>query len=60
MAVGLAAELREKFGFESDLIEGSKGISDVWVDGQKIFSKYNEDRFPALGEISAVIEKLKQ
>ena len=27
MAVGLAAELREKFDVESELIEGSKGIS---------------------------------
>ena len=40
MAVGLAAELREKLGVESELIEGSKGIFDVCVDGQKIFSKY--------------------
>ena len=59
MAVGLAAELWEKLGVESELIEGSKGIFDVCVDGQKIFSKYDQDRFPTLGEMSAVIEKLK-
>ena len=57
MAVGLAAELREKFDVESELIEGSKGIFDVCVDGQKIFSKHEEDRFPALGELSAAIKK---
>jgi hypothetical protein len=59
MAVGLAAELKESMGVDADLIEGSKGIFDVCVGTQKIFSKYEEDRFPALGEISASITEVK-
>ncbi len=57
MAVGLAAELKESLRVEAVLIEGSKGIFDVCVDGEKVFSKYKQNRFPALGELSAAIKK---
>ena len=55
LAVGLAAELKESIEVEAVLIEGTKGIFDVCVDGEKIFSKYEQNRFPTLGELSAAI-----
>ena len=57
MAAGLAAELKESFGLDAELIAGSKGIFDVVVDDTLVFSKYDQDRFPQLGEIT---ETLKQ
>jgi len=38
---------------EAKLIEGSKGIFDVVVNGEKIFSKHDTDRFPTNEEIVA-------
>ena len=56
MAVGLAAELRESHQLESQLIVGSKGIFDVTIDDELIFSKFSLDRFPYLGEISRLLQ----
>ena len=50
-AAGLAQAIKGKLGVESKLIEGSGGIFDVVVDGDLIFSKDNEDRFPEHEEI---------
>lgn len=38
------------------LIMGSKGIFDIKVDGQMVFSKADEKRFPAEGEILTLFE----
>ncbi len=35
------------------LVKGQKGIFDVWVNGIRIFSKHEEQRFPELGEVVA-------
>jgi len=43
--------LKNTFTAEVELIPGSHGIFDVIVDGIKIFSKDDEGRFPAPGEI---------
>ena len=51
----MAAEISEKFGQEAELIEGDKGIFDVVVDGQMIFSKFDVDRFPEDGEIEGLL-----
>lgn len=58
MAAGLAAELKEANGIEAELIAGKSGIFLVEVDGEKLFSRRENDppRFPALGEISAAIK----
>ena len=57
-AVGLAKAIKVKLGVESKLIEGSGGIFDVVVDGDLIFSKDNEDRFPEHDEILDALNSL--
>jgi len=47
----LADAIREKTGAESELIEGKGGIFDVVVDGNRIFSKQEVNRFPEHDEI---------
>ena len=51
----MAAEIARKFGVEPELIEGDKGIFDVIVDGEMIFSKFDVDRFPDDGEIAGLL-----
>jgi len=48
----LAAELKNAFGFESNLFPEGKGIFDVLIDGKKVFSKYELNRFPEKDEIT--------
>jgi selT/selW/selH-like putative selenoprotein len=51
--------LTAKFGKEQVSVEtivGSKGVFDVVVNGQKIFSKHETGTFPRLGEIPQTIE----
>ena len=56
MAAGLTAELREGFGVEARLVEGSGGVFRVVVDGQEVFDKKTVGRFPILGEVSKVLK----
>jgi selT/selW/selH-like putative selenoprotein len=56
----LAAELKNAFGIEADLIPSSNGAFDVSVDGKIIFSRYEVFRFPDPGEIAALIKSQKQ
>jgi len=52
MASGLAAELKEAFGVDSELVAGGGGIFDVEVDGELVYSKFQEkDQFPEPGEV---------
>ena len=60
MAAGLAAELLESHQLRAELIVGTKGVFDVKVDTQLIFSKFTLNRFPYLGEISRLITELRQ
>ena len=57
MAAGLVAELKESFGVQAQLIEGDKGIFDVKANGDLVFSKFKEDRFPRLGEVSSTLKR---
>lgn len=43
--------IRQEFGVDAELIRGGGGIFDVIVDGEKIFSKHDEGRFPEEREI---------
>ncbi len=52
----MAAEIKKQLGVESKLVRGSGGIFVVSVDGERIFSKQDEGRFPAESEI---VEKLR-
>lgn len=56
MAAGLVAELKESLGIEAHLLEGDKGIFDVKVNEELVFSKFKEDRFPYLGEVTSIIK----
>jgi selenoprotein W-related protein len=44
-------------GLESKLVRGSGGIFEVSVDGEPIFSKKEEGRFPTEKEI---VDKLRE
>jgi selT/selW/selH-like putative selenoprotein len=50
-ASSLGATLKREFGITPELIEGSRGIFDVAVDGAVIYSKKTTGRFPDHGEI---------
>jgi len=41
----------EQTGQDADLVKGGGGVFDVVVDGELIFSKKAEGRFPEPGEI---------
>jgi len=58
-AVGLAAELKTSLQLDLKLIQGGKGAFEVTVDGNKLFSKLDADRFPYLGEVSKLIRDLQ-
>lgn len=49
--------MHEAFGVNPELIAGSNGVFDVFVDDKIVFSKYETGRFPNPGE---VVEKLQQ
>ena len=48
-----------RVGVAAELIEGSRGVFDVAVDGKLIFSKDAVDRFPEHAEIIQELERLK-
>ena len=57
-ATGLVAELKAKFGEASiteELIKGDKGIFDVEIDGNLVFSKGQAGRFPQYQEVPIAI-----
>ncbi len=54
--MGLAAEIKQRFGVEPVLIPGKGGIYDVVVDGKMIFSKHAEGRFPEDHEVFDALE----
>lgn len=51
----MAAELEEAFSVKSELFAEGKGIFDVVVNGQLIYSKYQTGRFPEHGEVTKLI-----
>jgi selT/selW/selH-like putative selenoprotein len=55
----LAAEIKQGLGIEPELVKGANGIFDVAADGQLVFSKYRDARFPGAEEIVQALRKLK-
>jgi len=53
----LAAELKEAFGVDATLLAEGKGIFDVVVDGDLLYSKYETHRFPESGEVTGLIRE---
>jgi selT/selW/selH-like putative selenoprotein len=50
------AEIQERWpDAEVELIEGSRGVFDVIVDGDLVFSKHKEGRYAQDGEIPHLI-----
>ena len=52
----MAAELKSALNIDTQLIAEGKGIFDVEVDGQLLFSKYQTGRFPEPGEILNLVQ----
>ena len=50
-AASLAAEIKRSRGLDATLIKGSGGVFEVVLDGQSIFSKKQQGRFPEPAEI---------
>lgn len=55
-AVSLADQLKEIFEVEAKLVASSGGCFEIVVDGELIFSKLNEGRFPEKDEVVAVMK----
>lgn len=56
----MVAELRERFGTDIviDLVAGGRGIFDVQVGANRVFSKHALSRFPEPGEIVRLVAAL--
>jgi selT/selW/selH-like putative selenoprotein len=52
--------IKDKYGIESRLIEGSGGAFEVRIDGTLVFSKLKQFRFPEEDEIFAAIDRARQ
>ena len=50
--------MQAKLGIEVQLIAGGGGIFDVEIDGELIFSKHKEGRFPEAEEIIGAVGAL--
>jgi selT/selW/selH-like putative selenoprotein len=51
VAASLAAEIKQAFGAEVELVRSKGGAFEVLRDGQIVFSKLAEHRFPEEGEV---------
>jgi hypothetical protein len=51
----VAAEIEERFDISPELIQGDKGVFDVRVEGDLVFSKHLAGRFPKPGEVPGII-----
>jgi selT/selW/selH-like putative selenoprotein len=54
-AASLAAELNAETEHEAVAEEGAKGQYDVFADGQLVFSKQEQERFPEHSEIRTLL-----
>jgi len=53
----VAEELKQELSLGATLIEGSKGIFDIHVDGRLVFSKHQTKRFPEKGELIRMLKE---
>jgi selenoprotein W-related protein len=53
----LGDELKKNLGAEIELVAGSNGIFDVSLDGNMIYSKFEQGQFPQTDEI---IQRIKE
>ena len=52
--MSLAAELKQE-GFDASARTGTNGQFDVLRDGEVVFSKHKEHRFPEQGEVLSLL-----
>ena len=57
-ASSLAASIKQVLGVDTELMVGARGQFDVVADGERIFSKQQEQRFPEPDEIIGVLRSL--
>ena len=57
-ASSLAASIKDALGVDAEVIIGTRGQFDVVADGELIFSKQNEQRFPEHDEIIGALKSL--
>ena len=55
-ASSLGDELKKNLGAEIDLVAGSNGIFDVSLDGNLIYSKFEQGHYPTADEIIKLIK----
>jgi selT/selW/selH-like putative selenoprotein len=53
----LAAEIKNKFGIEAELIRSGGGVFEIKKDGDLIFSKRKLGRFPEDSEVFDLLAK---
>lgn len=54
--IGTAREFKKEIeskGAEVELLKGDRGVFDVWVNDELVFSKHQTGRFPELEEITS-------
>ena len=64
-AASLAAVIARELGLDAEIAPGSRGVFDVTVDGDILFSKHRAHRFPEHAEIVAelrarILERQRQ
>lgn len=52
----MAAELKQRYGVDAVLEKGHKGVFDVVVDGELVYSKHETHRFPRPNEVGDAID----
>ena len=54
----MEAELTDQLGIQVELIKGDIGVFDVATNGQLLFSKHEENRFPETAEVVTALRDL--
>lgn len=49
--------MKEAFDVEAEMISSKGGCFEVMVDGELVFSKLKEDRFPEKDEVVGLMKK---
>ena len=57
--MGLAQEIERELHVQPELVKGDDGVLDVLVDGELVFSKHRDGRFPAPGELARTIRETR-
>jgi selT/selW/selH-like putative selenoprotein len=56
----LEAAIKKACGIQPELVRGNGGVFDVAVNGETVFSKWRENRFPANQEILNLLAQRKK